>query len=164
MLYDFEENNKRSNNMFSSNSFLSEYEIKKLPQHPLVNELHSLCHALTILDTYCSSSSPFVRQNEWESLLENTSEGIVLDKEKRECMKLGMRKRDISALLLDSIHAEIMTWADNERNARGTSASLKYLKDNEHGDLSDSDESDISNSGNNQKGDDEDTFVYSFSS
>jgi hypothetical protein len=105
--------------------------LQKLPQHPAVKGLHLSCHALAILDTYCSSKSPFAKYEEWESLFISSNAnvdgnvnvhacaGIVDDKEegddgsteeddkealitKKASIRVGMKYRNITLQLLQS--------------------------------------------------------------
>jgi hypothetical protein len=111
-----------------SNLPFSDYDIDKLPQHPIARGLDSICHARSsILDSYCRPNSPFERLNELEALFtEIVSDTFLVDKEKIEDIKLGMRGRNITSFLIDSIQGEISSWADDDRSVRGTPASLKY--------------------------------------
>ena len=127
-----------------------ELNCKDLPPHPVMIGLQSICNALIVLDTYCSSNSVFIEEKEWDALFDNE----LMDKEYIEEMKLGMHGRNISTYLLQSLHGEILTWADIDRSSRGTSASLKYLKNNENDDdvdQSDSDSSNIHDDGMDEK-------------
>jgi hypothetical protein len=72
------------------------------------------------------------------------SNTFLVDKGKIEDIELGMRRRNITSLLIDSIQGKISTWADIDRSAQGRTASLKYYAQDED-ERSMSDSSDGSN-------------------
>ena len=156
--YDF-----RQNKGFSV--FPSGFDIEHLPQHPAVQGLHSICHILAIMDTYCSCNSPFIQQDEWDSLFIAIDEDNLVSKEEAEDMKMGMYARNITNNLLKSLHGEILTWTEIDKITRETTTSLQYLKEDDES-LSDSDLCNMNNQRIGENGDIKkgDELVHSFCS
>ncbi len=161
--YEFDYEKITSNEIFISLS--SETKIDQIrSQHPLVQGLHSICYVLAMMDLFCSSNSAFVQHDEWNSFVDMTTHiDITIDREEIEDMKLGLHGRNITFLILNSLHSEILSWAETDRSARSTSASLKYISDECVDGISESEISDIES----DKCDDQDRSgnrLYSFSS
>jgi len=95
----------------------------KLPVHPLADGLERLIRALTIMDTYCTSQSLLFKQDEWNEIVNAHEESLDsshdLDWEKYESIRVGLKARDVSTILLDSLEGEIIRhWGVVDSGAR----------------------------------------------
>ena len=156
--YDNTKWNSISSSMLPSSGLETNYQQL---HHPLIQGLHSICHILAIWDMYCSSHSPFAKENEWESLFAtiNSIDNQSLDEETIKDIQVGMYGRNITKLILDSLRGEIITWAETDRYTRGTTASLKFVKDSDDEGTSDSEVSYVRDQLTN-----DDSSLYQFSS
>jgi len=124
--------------------------LDELP-HPAVSGFRLVCRSLMVLDTYASPNSPFVVKGEWEKLFEdasNTSTQVNENDDNNyqrramlEQICIGMRNRNITSMLLQSLDGEISRyWAVADRAIRETTTVLinEQVDRSDDDDLSDS--------------------------
>lgn len=94
-----------------------------LPVHPLADGLERLIRALAVMDTYCTSQSLLFEQDEWNEVVNAREESLDsshdLDWEKYESIRVGLKSRDVSNILLSSFEGEILRqWGVIDSGAR----------------------------------------------
>jgi len=120
--------------------------------HPAGRGFLLVARSLMVIDTYASPNSPFAVEGEWETLFESSNTSTVDEDDNTHCQRreklehicIGMRNRNITSMLLQSLDGEISRyWAVADRAIRETTTVLI----NEQPDGSDDYDSSDSSSG-----------------
>mmetsp|Transcript_7053 Transcript_7053/g.10109 ORF Transcript_7053/g.10109 Transcript_7053/m.10109 type:complete len:1322 (-) Transcript_7053:203-4168(-) len=120
----------------------ADIELEKF-EHPAVKGITGVFHSLAVIDTYCNAL--FKESNKtWDALFRNVNDEEIIsmvelyqnnpnERERQSqnllnSVRVGLKDRNISSMILSSLHGEVTRyWPSEDRDARSTSA-LEYIK------------------------------------